>query len=107
MSFLKNVRLFFTAREKVFNNFKSRAFPIINQDKTLTPKPTPETTPETSREPTLELILEPAFKTAPDLTVFDTPKTIKSKIRHSPCKLRKEFLNKIGSEEKNLNNKIF
>ena len=100
MSFLKNVRLFFTAREKVFNNFKSRAFPIINQDKTLTPEPTPETTLETSREPTHQLILEPVFETAPDLTVLDTPKTTKSKIRHSPFELREEFLNKIGSEEK-------
>ena len=93
MSFLKNMRLFCTAREKVFNNFKSRAFPIINQE-------TPETTLETSREPTHQLILEPVFETAPDLTVLDTPKTTESKIRHSPFELREEFLNKIGSEEK-------
>lgn len=35
MPFLNNIRLFFSAIEKVLNNFKSRPFPNITQDKTL------------------------------------------------------------------------
>ena len=112
---LKNTQLFFSAREKVFNNFKNRAFLIINQVKTLIPEPVPEPTPktshkpkpETTREPTSEPTLEPTFEAASDLTVFDTPKTTKSKTKRPPFKLHEEFLNKIGSQEKkNLNNKM-
>ena len=36
---------------KFVNNFKGRAFPIINQDKTLTPELTSEPTPEPTPEP--------------------------------------------------------
>ena len=35
MPFLNNIRLFFSAIEKFLNNFKSRPFPNITQDKTL------------------------------------------------------------------------
>ena len=43
MSFLKNnLGLFFSVREKVINNFKSRIFRIKNSDKILTSKPTSE-----------------------------------------------------------------
>ena len=57
MSFLNNIGLLFSATEKVLNNFKSRARPIINQDKTLA-------TPEPATEPTNE--------PAPNPKVFDT-----------------------------------
>ena len=45
---LNNLALFFGAREKVLNNFKSRLFPIINLGKI----PTREPTPEVATEPT-------------------------------------------------------
>ena len=55
MSNLNNIGLFFSAREKVLNNFKSEAFLIKNHNKTLTPepgrKPTLEATPEPVQEP--------------------------------------------------------
>ena len=38
-SFLKNARLFLSAREKILNNFKNKIFPIKNSDKILTPEP--------------------------------------------------------------------
>ena len=38
--FLNNIGLCFGAREKAFNNFKNRIFPI--KDKILTPSPKPE-----------------------------------------------------------------
>ena len=40
-SFLKNVSLFLSAKEKVLNNFKSKIFPIKYIDKILTPDSTP------------------------------------------------------------------
>ena len=45
-SFLKNGRLFLRAREKIFNNFKSKIFPIKNQDENSTPDAVPEPAPK-------------------------------------------------------------
>ena len=47
--FHKTLRLFFSARENILDNFKSRIFPIKNLDKTLTRKPTPELAIEPSK----------------------------------------------------------
>ena len=58
MSSLNKIGLFFSAREKVLNNFKSRALPIINQDETVRLEPTPKPVPEPVAEPTPEPILE-------------------------------------------------
>ena len=69
-SFLKNVGFFLGAREKVFNEFNSRIFPIKDIDEISTPEP------------------EPGGKTNPK--VFETAKT-KRKI--SPLKLRKKVFN--------------
>ena len=41
-SFLKNERLFLSAREKIINKFKSKVFAIKNSYKTLTPEAQPE-----------------------------------------------------------------
>ena len=76
-SFLNNIGSFFTVIEKVLNDFKSRAFPIINENKTLTREPTTETAPEPLPETT--------HKLAPNLKAFDTPKTNR---KISPLKLR-------------------
>ena len=48
MLFLSNIGSFFTAKEKVFNNFKNRLFPITNLE------------PEIEKESDLEL--EPKTK---------------------------------------------
>ena len=56
MPFLNNIKLFFSAIEKVLNNFKSRPFPNITQDKTLKL--------ESEREPTSEPVQGPAQKLA-------------------------------------------
>ena len=37
---------------KIFNNFKNRVFPIINQDETLTYKPTTKPITEPTAKPT-------------------------------------------------------
>ena len=44
--FLSNLGLFFSAREKVLNSFKSRMFPIKKLDKILTHESTPESATE-------------------------------------------------------------
>lgn len=40
--FLNNLGLFFGAREKIINNFQSKAYSMENLDKTPTPFSTPE-----------------------------------------------------------------
>ena len=49
-SFLNNLGLLFSAREKVFNNFKSRLFPVKNLDKIPTSEPAAE--PAADKTPT-------------------------------------------------------
>ena len=66
--------MLFTVREKVLNNFKSRLFPIKNQ------------------EPELELQSEPESEPERNL-----------KYRKLSLNSHKEFLNEIVNEEKNLN----
>ena len=41
-SFLNNLDLFLSAREKILNNFKSKIFPIKNLGENPTTEPTPE-----------------------------------------------------------------
>ena len=62
--FLNNRGLFFPTRERVLHNFKSRAFPMINQDKTP--------------EPATEAAVELASKPAPNSKVSDTHKSKKN-----------------------------
>ena len=52
-SFLNNLGLLFSAREKVLNSFKSRFFSIKNLDKSTTRELTPETVtePKVAKEP--------------------------------------------------------
>ena len=60
MSFLNNLELLFSAREKVVISFKSRLFPITNLDKIPTREPTePKTEPEVATEPTPKPVREP------------------------------------------------
>ena len=86
-SFLNNLGLLFSAREKVLNSFKSRLFPIKNLDTFPTREPTRGTTTETkvAKEPAKQPIKATKAKT-------------KRKI--SSLKLREELLNKIKNEEK-------
>ena len=41
-SFLKNARLFLSARETILNNFETKIFPTKNSDKIPAPEPSPE-----------------------------------------------------------------
>ena len=75
--FLNNLRLFFSAREKVLNNFKSRLFSIKNLEKYPT------------RESTTELATEPI-------------KRSKSKLE-----LQQELMNEIIADGKVTNDEIF
>ena len=70
------LRLLFSARGKVLNNFKIRLFPIKFLDKILTHEPTPEITKET-KEPT--------------------------KHKKSKLKLQQEFMYKNIADEKDIN----
>ena len=45
-SFLNNVVLFLSGREKILNNFRSNIFSTKKLDKTLTPELTPDPTPK-------------------------------------------------------------
>ena len=45
-SFLNNVILFLSAREKILNDFRSNIFSTKKLDKTLTPELTPDPTPK-------------------------------------------------------------
>ena len=51
-SSLINLRLVFSAKEKVPNSFESKLFPIKNLDKIPTPVLTPEKAAEAAVEPT-------------------------------------------------------
>ena len=77
----------FITREKVLNSFKRRLFPIESLDKFPTREPTPEAATET---------IAAAKATKP-----------KAKRKISLLKLGEEFLDKIKSEEKNINKQIF
>ena len=90
-SFLSNVGLLLSGREKILKNFKSNILPLNSQDKI----PTPETT--------LDLTTEPL----PEQTIFDTPQPKKEQTKKSQLKLCQNTVNKIESGEKNINNVIF
>ena len=47
MLFLSNIGSFFTAKEKVFNNFKNRLFPITNLEPEIEKESDPELEPKT------------------------------------------------------------
>ena len=91
-SFINNVGLFLSAREKMLNHFKNKIFPIKNLDKIPTLARTPKWTTDTTVFDTPE--------PAPDLTVFDTPKPRKTQIKESQSKLREIFMNKIENYKK-------
>ena len=74
---LNNLRLIFSARENILNNFKRRLFPIKNSDKISKPEPTPEVATEPKRA-----------------TKAKTKRKILS------LKMLEEFLNEIKNEEK-------
>ena len=78
-SFLNNLGLLFSAREKVLDNFKSRLFPIKNLYKIPT------------REPATDPAKEP------------TP----TKHKKSKSKSQEEFTNEIIDDKKNRSNQIF
>ena len=84
-SFLNNLGLLFSAREKVLNSFKSRLFPIKNLDKI----PTHEPTPEPATEP----------EVATELTEATKATKTKTKRKISSLQLHQEFLNKMKNEE--------
>ena len=93
--FLNHIGLFFSAREKSLNTFKSRIFSNKKIYKTSKLKP----------------IFESAFQLAPEPTPEKTKETkaTKTKSEHKifPLKLREEFLNEIKNEENNINKQIF
>ena len=70
----------------MYNNFKSKIFPIKDLDKIPPPEPAPKPSP----------------KLEPDPKVFDTPKSTKVKTKHenSSLKLCEEFWNEIVNDEK-------
>ena len=82
-SFLNNLGLSFSAREKVLNSFKSRLFPTKKLYKIPTPEPTAEPTPEVATEAT------------------------PTKHKKSKLKLQQKFMNGIVVHEKDINNEIF
>ena len=91
-SFLNNLELLFSAREKVLTSFKSRLFSITNLDKIPTREPTePTTEPEVATEPTPKPATEP------------TP----TKHKKSKLKFQHKFMNEIIADEKDKNNEIF
>ena len=95
---------------KIFNNFKSRVFPIINQDETLTYKPTTKPITEPTTKPTTEPKLEPMREPIPTPTWEPTPEPElkqEPKRKISPLKLRIELLNKIEDAERKINGEIF
>ena len=74
------LRLLFSARGKVLNNFEIRLFPIKCLNKILTHEPTPEL-PKETKEPT--------------------------KHKKSKLKLQQEFMNKNIADEKDINDELF
>ena len=91
-SFLNNLGLLFSAREKVLNNFKNRLFPIKNLDKIPAREPTPEVQSEQ------EVATEPGVATEPTKAT-----KAKTKCKIASLKLGEEFLNKIKNDEKKKN----
>ena len=79
--FLNNLGLFFSAREKLLNNFKSSLFSPKNIGKILT------------REPTLEL--------AP------APPSEPTKHKKSKLQLQREYIYKIIADEKDIHDQMF
>ena len=84
--FWNNSGLWFSVRENVLNNFKSKLFLIKNLYKIPAPKVATEPTPEVATEPT---------------------KATKTNRKISTLILREEFLYEIKKEEKNINEQIF
>ena len=78
-SFLNNLGLLFSAREKVPNSFKSRLFSIKNVDKITTREPAAETAAE----------------------------KIPTKNQKSKLKLQQEFIKETIANEKDINDEIF
>ena len=116
--FSEQHRIFFYCMRKNFNNFKSRVFPITNQDETLTYKlttkpvtePTTKPVTEPTTKPTTEPKLEPIREPTPTPTWELTPQPkLKQEPERkiSPLKLRIELLNKIEDAERKINGEIF
>ena len=80
-TFLNNLGLLFSTREKVLNSIKSKLFPIINLDKISTRKP--------ATEPAAELAAEP------------------NKHKKSRSKLQQEFIKEFAANEKDINEEIY
>ena len=76
-SFLSNLGLFFSSREKVLNNFRSKLFPVRILDKI----------------PIREATFESAFEPAPEIAKATK---VKTKQEISPLKLREDFLSEIN-----------
>ena len=95
----KNVRLLFSAREKILNSFESRLFLTKNSNKfqhVPFPTPEPETEPEVLEGPAIEpyVAAEPTKVTK-----------AKAKRKISSLKLRELFVNEIKNEGKNIMSK--
>ena len=90
-SFLNNLGLLFSAREKALNSFENKLFPIKNLGKISTRQPVAEPTPEVKTE----LIPKQPTETTP------------TKHKKSKLKLQQEFMNKIIAAEKDVNNTPF
>ena len=89
-SFLNNIGLFLSTREKILNDIRSKIFLTKNTRPEQAPEKAPEPAPESAPEPSSEPELNPK--------VFDMPKT---KIKRSPLKLREKLLNEIKMNNHN------
>ena len=89
-TFLNNLALSFSVREKCFYNFKSRLFPIKNLHKIATRQPTSEPAAEPATGPPAEPTKEVASK----------PATESINQKKSKLKLQQEFMNKIIAYKK-------
>ena len=89
-SFLDNLGLLFSAREKLLDNFQSRLFPMKKLDKIPTLQPT--------SEPAAEPATEPAAEPTPE--VATEPATNPTKQKKSKLKLQQELINEIIANEK-------
>ena len=90
-SFLNNLGLLFSAREKVLNSIKSRLFSIKNVDKI----PTCQPTPEPAADPPPEVATKPTPKPATGATP--------TKHKKFKLKLEEEFMNEIIAGETDIN----
>ena len=70
ISFLNNVGLFLSAREKILNNFRSKLFPLKNTTREEAPEQAFEPTPEPASAPEAA----PAPKPAPEPTTRRHPR---------------------------------